>query len=253
VAELRRQLEEREHQIRRRERDAEQRARQQARDLLLGARAEVEAAISELREAAASVIDAAALDEAARRARRRVEESARRQAERTPTARPRGQRRPGMGGERVGTVRALEEGARVRIAATGAVGTLIELRDDRATVETGGLRLQVPASGLAPLGPEEAPPQPRRRGGGWTGPEVNASTEVDLRGLRVDEVESRLEPALDAAMRADLPSLRVIHGKGTGAVRDRVLALLQGYPRVRSFRDGEPGEGGTGVTVVELE
>jgi DNA mismatch repair protein MutS2 len=245
---LRRQLEEREHQVRKREREAEQRARQQARDLLLGARAEVEAAIGELREAAATAADSAALDEAARRARRRVEEKARRQAERTPAVRT-GRTATGPR-EETGP---LEEGGRVRVVATGAVGTLIELRDSRAMVETGGLRLQVPVSGLVALGPEEAAAQPKRKSGGWTAPEVQASPEVDLRGLRVDEVESRLEPALDAALRAGLPSLRVIHGKGTGAVRDRVIELLEGYPWIHSFRPGGLGEGGTGVTVVELE
>jgi DNA mismatch repair protein MutS2 len=244
---LRRELEEREHQVRKREREAEQRARQQARDLLLGARAEVEAAIGELREAAA---DATALEEAARRARRRVEAGARRQAERTPAAGgARGRARRGP----TEPAAELEEGGRVRIIATGAVGTLVELRDGRATVETSGLRLQVPVSGLAPLSAKEAAAaEPKRKTGGWTAPEVHASPEVDLRGLRVDEVQSQLEPALDAALQAGLPSLRVIHGKGTGAVRDRVIALLEGYPWIRSFRPGEIGEGGTGVTVVEL-
>lgn len=247
---LRRQLEEREHQVRKREREAEQRARQQARDLLLGARAEVEAAIRELREAAAEAADAAALEEAARRARRRVETEARRQAERMPGARRRGAKR----GREEPPAEELQIGGRVRVVATGAVGTLLELRDGRATVETSGLRLQVPVDGLAPLGAEESKArEPARQGGGWTAPAVEASSEVDLRGLRVDEVDSRLEAALDAALLSDLPSLRVIHGKGTGAVRNRVLELLASYPRVRSFRPGEFGEGGTGVTVVEFE
>lgn len=239
AVEFRRELDEREHRVRKREREAERRARQQARDLLLGARAEVEAAIAELRAAAEEV----SLDEAARRARRRVEKAARRQAERTPGAVAEG------GQEELELV----EGGRVRVEATGAVGKIIELRDGRAMVETGGLRLQVPVTGLVPLGPEEAPARVQRKTGGWTAPEVDASSEVDLRGLRVDEVESHLEPALDAALRAGLPSLRVIHGKGTGAVRDRVVALLEGYPWIKSYRPGEIGEGGTGVTIVELE
>jgi DNA mismatch repair protein MutS2 len=241
---LRRQIEEREHLVRKRERDAEQRARQQARDLLLGARAEVEEAIRTLREAAA--VDASVLEEAAREARRRVEEAARKQAERAPKERgaPRGGR----------VAAALKEGERVRIVATGAVGTLLQLRDGRAVVETGGLRLQVPTSGLSALEPgEAAAAKPKVKSGGWRASEVIARPEVDLRGLRVDEVASTLEPALDAALRADLPSLRIIHGMGTGAVRERVLELLKGYPRIRSIRPGGPGEGGAGVTVVELE
>jgi DNA mismatch repair protein MutS2 len=78
------------------------------------------------------------------------------------------------------------------------------------------------------------------------------SSEVDLRGLRVDEIEPALVPALDAAIQADLPRLRVIHGKGTGALRERVRELLAGDARVPSFRLGTYREGGIGVTVVEL-
>ena len=59
-------------------------------------------------------------------------------------------------------------------------------------------------------------------------------------------------PALDAAIRADLPSLRIVHGKGTGALRALVADALKSDPRVKSFRSGTITEGGTGVTVAEL-
>jgi DNA mismatch repair protein MutS2 len=75
---------------------------------------------------------------------------------------------------------------------------------------------------------------------------------VDLRGLRVDEVEPALLPAIDAAIVADLPALRIIHGKGTGAVRAEVKALLEGDERIPNHRPGGPGEGGEGVTVIEF-
>jgi DNA mismatch repair protein MutS2 len=65
-------------------------------------------------------------------------------------------------------------------------------------------------------------------------------------------VPGRLQPALDAAITADLPSLRIIHGKGTGALREVVNDLLKGDGRVKTWRPGGVGEGGTGVTVVEL-
>jgi len=244
---LRREVEEREHVVRKREREAERRARQQARDLLLGAREEVERAIGELRAAAAAAVEARDLEEAARQARRRVEEAARQQVEKMPVEPRRAVRlRPGD----------LVPGARVRIVATGAPATVVELRDGRAMVETGGVRLQVPVSGLARL--EEPEAQETRRAlaasrrGGWTGPEPDASPEVDLRGLRADEVAGRLEPAIDAAVQADLRILRIIHGKGTGVVRQIVTETLRGDPRVRSFRLGGAGEGGAGVTVAEL-
>jgi DNA mismatch repair protein MutS2 len=106
---LRQELEEREQQIRRREKDAERRARQQARDLLLHSREEVEAAIRELRAQVAQNADAAAVDEAARAARRRVEQMVQKQAERMPEP----QEEEVVSG---GVV----PGATVRIAASGA-------------------------------------------------------------------------------------------------------------------------------------
>ena len=237
---LREELEKREESLRRREKEAERRARQQARDLLLNAREEVETVIRELREAALTGEDA--VEEAAREARRRVEQRARREAERTPRERA----ARGVGAD-------VHEGAFVRITASGLQGVVVEVRDDRATVEVGGLRVQVPA---AELTVSEAPKPVRERQqarGGWTAPDLDASSEVDLRGLRAEEVASRLNPALDAAVQAALPSLRVIHGKGTGALREVVTEIMRADSRVKSFRPGGLGEGGTGVTVAELQ
>ncbi|HJU64609.1 MAG TPA: Smr/MutS family protein, partial [Gemmatimonadaceae bacterium] len=64
--------------------------------------------------------------------------------------------------------------------------------------------------------------------------------------------EGALTRALDAAVRADLKALRIIHGKGTGALRERVSELLRGDSRVRHYRLGAWNEGGAGVTVVSL-
>jgi DNA mismatch repair protein MutS2 len=233
----------REGELKRREKDAERRARQQARDLLLAAREEVEETIRELRGRAGAA-DAGALEEAARGARRRVEELARQQAERQPEVAP----------ATDSTAEAIAVGARVRIAG-GAEGRVVEVRDGRAVVETGGLRLQLPVAELTPAAgepPGRAPAaQPPRRGG-WSGPDFEASSEVDLRGVRVEEMERLLDTALDAAVLADLPGLRIIHGKGTGALREAVSERLRADRRVKSFRPGGIGEGGAGVTVAEL-
>ena len=80
-----------------------------------------------------------------------------------------------------------------------------------------------------------------------------ASAEVDLRGLRVDELDLRLGRALDAALISGLPSFRIIHGKGMGALRARVQELLRDDPRIASFRPGDRFEGGTGVTIAEFK
>ena len=83
-------------------------------------------------------------------------------------------------------------------------------------------------------------------------PELEASHEIDLRGLRAAEVEDLVMRAVDSAVRADLKTLRFIHGKGTGALRERVAEMLSKESRVSSFRLGAWNEGGAGVTVVEL-
>ncbi|MEO5510434.1 MAG: endonuclease MutS2 [Longimicrobiales bacterium] len=235
---LRRELETRATTMRQREKDAERRARQQARDLLLNARQEVEAAIREVREAG----DAAGLQEASRAARRRIEEQVRTQGERTPDAEPAAA--PKRSTQPIG------EGAYVRVTASGAEGTVVEVRGSRAVVEVGGVRMQVPVRGLAASDKPKAKTATTR--GGWSAPDFDASSEVDLRGMRADDAIGKLQPALDAAVQAALPSFRIIHGKGTGALRELVVELLRDDPRVASQRPGGVGEGGTGVTVAEL-
>ena len=235
---LRSELRAREQAVREREQTAERRARQQARDLLLHARQEVESAIRAVREAAASG-DRSAVEQAAREARRRIEEQAQVQEARAP-------REPAA--LAAGPV---EVGSWVRIQASGAEGSVVELRDGRAVVEVSGVRLQVSVRGLQATSPPPAPgARPLR--GGWSAPDLEAAPEVDLRGLRVDELIAKLQQAIDAAVQADLQSLRIIHGKGTGAAREAVTELVRADARVVSFRPGRVGEGGAGVTIAEL-
>ena len=79
------------------------------------------------------------------------------------------------------------------------------------------------------------------------------TTEVDLRGYTVDEATETVEKYLDDAYLAGLPKAFLIHGKGTGALRKAITDLLSGHRYVKNYRLGEYGEGGTGVTVVELK
>ncbi|HET6765179.1 MAG TPA: MutS2/Smr-associated SH3 domain-containing protein, partial [Longimicrobiaceae bacterium] len=205
TAELRAKLDAAEQELKIREKDAERRSRQQARDLLLKARAEVEEAIREVRQAG----DAATLDEASRAARRRVEEAATRQREKAPREHrptPRGGALP------------LEAGVRVKIGSLGRTGTVLELRDGKAMVEAGSMRMLLPTDDLTslPAGDQPAERRATAPAGGRYVYEVEAHPEVDLRGLRADELEARLGRALDDAILSSLPSFRIIHGKGTG-------------------------------------
>jgi len=240
------ELEEREDELRERERTAENRAREEARRLLLEARQEVETAIREVRAVAEGTPEPATLEEATRQARRRVEAAAQRHLQ---------PERPGRSG---GTQRDFQPGDRVALVGSGAEGRVVELREDRVMVETAGIRMQVPAQDLVFRGRTPEGETSTRRSGGvqasaWQGPEAQPESEVDLRGMRVADVGPALDRALDQGVLGGLGELRIIHGKGTGALRERVSELLAQDPRVREFRMGLPGEGGGGVTVVKIK
>lgn len=246
---------EREQAVRTKERELEREARQGARRYLLEARQEVERTIRALKEAGAAQIDASAVE--ARRAleQRYADErgalealdAAEKVAQEAALA-ERGTGEPTR--DRRGVVLAL--GDAVEVATLGGkTGTLLERRGDDAVVSVGALKLTVPFATLRRVS------QRRLREASVPVavidvPEVQARTEVDLRGMRVHELDDALVQALDAAIRADLHVLRIIHGKGTGALRERVTQLLRGDGRVKGFRLGAWNEGGAGVTVAEL-
>jgi DNA mismatch repair protein MutS2 len=78
------------------------------------------------------------------------------------------------------------------------------------------------------------------------------ASSLDLRGARVEEALELLGRYLDDASLAGLPRATIVHGLGTGALRDAVRSQLSAHPLVRSWRPGGRGEGGDGATVVEL-
>jgi DNA mismatch repair protein MutS2 len=143
----------------------------------------------------------------------------------------------------------IREGDRVRLPGSGAVGLVVEVRDERILVETGGIRISVLARDVSSVAQQGGESSRATAGGGWVGPSVDASSEIDLRGLRVEEVDHELNHALDQAILGDLGELRIIHGKGTGALRERVGEILTADSRIRSFRLGRHGEGGAGITI----
>lgn len=232
----------RERTVRERERSLEREARAEARRYLLDARAEVERTIAALRTTADA--DRAAHERAARHAvERRVDEQAAALAalnddeQRTAT----GSRGPA----------AVSEGDLVELGSLGGkVGRVIEFREDDAVVAVGAVKVTVPRSELRASDRSSAAPARVAIAGEM--PELEAKPEVDVRGVRVSEVDELVLASLDAAVRADLRSLRIIHGKGTGALRERVAEMLKKDVRVRTFRLGAWNEGGAGVTVAEL-
>jgi DNA mismatch repair protein MutS2 len=134
----------------------------------------------------------------------------------------------------------------------GVVGIVREKRADGAVViEAGALRVVVASSAILEQS-STAPGQPQPTARAPDRPSVAVGTEVSLRGLRADEAEAELSRALDAAILADLPYLRIIHGKGTGALRGLVQRVLEADPRVARWGFPPASQGGWGVTVVEF-
>jgi DNA mismatch repair protein MutS2 len=236
-----RRLAEREKNVREREREVEQASRREARQYLLEARAEVERTIRNLKSASEQG------DEAARDARKRVETLANEQGRELDRLARETESEP----ERRDPAE-VSIGDFVEVETLGGrVGRVVEIRDAEAVVAVGVMKLALPRSSLRPTQRETAAPEVAVAIRGDL-PEVEAASEIDLRGLRVGEVDDIVMHAVDAAIRADLKTLRIIHGKGTGALRERVTEMLRKESRVTNFRLGAWNEGGAGVTVVEF-
>jgi DNA mismatch repair protein MutS2 len=237
----------RERNVRERERIAERTARQDTRRYLLDARGEIDRMIKDLKSRGAE-----AIDEAGREARQRAEQLAAEQgAQLDRLEREEAKLRRPANESDVGRDRPIAVGDSVEVGQLGGkVGRVLELRDDDAVVAVGAMKLTVPRASLTPSNQ----PGVAEASSTWTGdlPEVHVPTEIDLRGMRPDEAEGAVLQALDAAVRADLRSLRIIHGKGTGALRDRVGEMLRKDTRVKAFRLGAWNEGGAGVTLAEF-
>lgn len=253
----------REKKAREKERELERASRQDARKHLLDARAEVERAIAAVKAAAAEAsISSEQIEAKAREARRAIEDAAAGQQQAVQAMDAHASRSRTKSGRAVsapaGGTRATPSqhwtpavGDAVLVGTLGdKAGSVVEVRGTSARVLVGSLTLSVPTATLTRT---SAPPPPTVRVPILGDvPDDNPAHEVDLRGMRVEELDTSLMHAIDAAVRNDLRELRIIHGKGTGALRVRVGEMLRGDSRVASHRFGAWNEGGAGVTVAEL-
>ena len=146
-------------------------------------------------------------------------------------------------------VRSVQKGDRVRLLNVGGVIATVLApadRDGSVQVQAGPMKMTVKENELR-LVEEPRRDAPRR--------ELNirsAESEVDVRGMSAEEALFEVDNFLSRAIMAGLPSVTVIHGKGTGVLRTAVQQHLRKNKRVKSVRSGVYGEGEQGVTIVEL-
>ena len=154
-----------------------------------------------------------------------------------------------------------KEGIYVRILSMNLTGTVVGTPNTKGevTVAVGSLTTKAKINNLEIITdykePEESKPGKSSTGQGRIKMSKSASIspEINLLGCTVDEAVARLDKYLDDAYISKLSQVRIVHGKGTGALRAGITAYLKGIPYIRNFRLGEAGEGDAGVTIVEFK
>lgn len=145
-------------------------------------------------------------------------------------------------------------GDTVVILAMDAPATVLKLPNAKGMVrlQAGIMQVDMHVSELGP-GQEEAPKKGTRTSRVELAPRTQVSMEIDLHGQAVDDALIVLDKYLDDAFLSGLSEVTVIHGRGTGVLRKGVQEYLRTHPHVKSYRQGQFGEGDIGVTVVTLK
>ncbi|HZA36539.1 MAG TPA: endonuclease MutS2 [Vicinamibacterales bacterium] len=179
----------------------------------------------------------AAIDEVAERLRSGVETPA------SPAAQPVEQRAPVVGD-------------RVAVGGLGLEGVVVSIHGSGAEIDVRGKRMRAKVKELRLLGrssPGAAPSEAQVRVNVTLQPRDGLLSEINVIGCNVDEALARTERLLDDTLVTEQKSVRVVHGYGTGQLRRAIVSLLKDHPQVASFHHAPPGQGGDGVTVVELK
>ena len=147
----------------------------------------------------------------------------------------------------------LKPGDPVRVISLDQKGTVLEKYDDgEALVQIGIMKIKVKLGNLEKV-EEESKQKEIRQGAGSLSKAATISAQVDVRGQVLEEAMITVDKYLDDAHLSGLKQVVIIHGKGTGVLRSGIQQLLRSNRYVASFRRGSFGEGGDGVTVVELK
>jgi DNA mismatch repair protein MutS2 len=152
-------------------------------------------------------------------------------------------------------------GDKVQLRTLGAQGVVTTLGEEDVEVQVGTLRVRAKLSDLQRAREDETAEQASKGAakkrqisqGTTRTPSVDSpGMEIDLRGQIADDALALLDDYLDRAYLSGMPFVRIIHGKGTGKLRQAVREALGSHPQVASFEEGHPKEGGEGVTVAKI-
>lgn len=147
----------------------------------------------------------------------------------------------------------LKVGDEVLVASYGQRGTLIQkMSDGNWQVQLGILKMTLPESELQSVAPVKEPIQ-RVVSTVRSDNSSHVATQLDLRGKRYEEALNEVDQYLDAAILAGYPQVTIVHGKGTGALRQGITDYLKNHRSVKSFEFAPPNQGGNGATVVKFK
>ncbi len=134
---------------------------------------------------------------------------------------------------------------------SGNEGIVLEAnnKDKIALVEINGLKFRLPYKQLSAI----AKLKPEKKSSDFTNNfRFDAPSQIDVRGMRAEMAVRKVDEAISDALMSSIPQLTIVHGKGTGALREQIHEMLSYHHSITSFRSGDLVEGGAGVTVIEL-
>ena len=230
----------------RRKNEMLRKAREQADDIYRRSRRESEAVLKELRSMKAD-FDTKRFEQAAEEARKKLNKTLSEDAP-LPEGAPL-------------TKETAKKGLNVFVTTLGKNGTIIDVNGNDVTVQVGILKMNVPAkkclvTKAQPVSAEPESSKKRKKAGYshqmFVAKSSSAKQEVDLRGMTLNEAIPIVDKAIDDAMLAGISQLRLIHGKGTGALRAGLTAYLQNNRFVKKLEMASLETGGSGATVIDL-
>lgn len=145
----------------------------------------------------------------------------------------------------------LKVGDAVEVQSFGQKGTVVEKADNKHwVVQMGMLKMKLPETDLLQTAHEK---EPQQRVSVRRTSSAGVSTEIDVRGERVEEAVNQVDQYIDQALLANYPKVTIIHGMGTGAVRKGVHQYLKKHSQVSKFEDAPGNQGGSGATIVTFK